>query len=338
MGLRDSLSTNIMSNARPLVSVLIPAYNARPYVAAALDSVLAQTWRPIEVIAVNDSSTDGTTAILDSYRARGVQVIEQSNAGAAAARNRALTNAHGKYVLFLDADDLIGPEHIELLLARLAPDEDYIAMGEWDRFNSDPKESRFPSRPSYRDSSGVDWLVKDWIDGQPMTQCGAFLVPRKLLDRVGGWDEQLTLTDDFEFFARLLSRSEGIRFAPGAFLYYRSGIEKSLSGSNSRKAVESQLRSLMLGTSHLLDAKADANTRLACANMLRQFEYEHYPYHPELRRQAKARVQELGGARVLPQGPPLFQFNRRLVGWRMARRIQHLGEWVRGRCWPERSD
>lgn len=329
MANRSSSSSGIEGTAAPLISVLMPAYNAERYLAVALESVLAQTWQPIEVIVVNDGSTDGTAAILEGYRPKGVQVIEQENAGASAARNRAFLNSQGQYVLYLDADDLIGPKHVELLLARLVPDQDFIAMGEWDRFRRDPQEARFPLRLGYRDSSGVDWLVSDWGGGQPMTQCGTFLIPRRLINRLGGWDERLNLIDDFEFFGRLLSGSEGIKFVHGARLYYRSQIEGSLSGRKSRKAVESQLCSLMLGTAHLLAVRNDAEARLACANLLQQFVYEHYPSYPEMLRRAHARVQELGGAQIAPQGPPRFQTLRCLIGWKLARRIQHLGDSLR---------
>lgn len=100
----------------PMVSVIIPIYNASPYLRACLDSVLGQTMREIEVLCVNDGSTDGSAAILVEYAAHDarVRVISQTNAGQGAARNRGLQEARGEYVWFVDADDEIAePDAIE---------------------------------------------------------------------------------------------------------------------------------------------------------------------------------------------------------------------------------
>ncbi len=306
-----------------LVSVLIPAYNAERYVGATVESALAQTYLHTEVVVVDDGSSDGTLAAARSYEHRGVRVVSQANAGAAAARNRALAESRGRAVLFLDGDDLISPGHIERLAARLDGSEAHVAMGEWSRFTDDPAEAVFPARPTNTDASGVDWIVLDWTGARPMTQSGTFLVPRPLLGRVGGWDERLSLVDDFEFFARVLSASAGVRFAPEARLYYRSGAATSLSGRKSRAARESQALSLMLGTQHLLDAEDSPRTRRAAAHVLQDFVYDVYPGHADLRAQVAARAAALGGSDLAPDGPPGFHTLRRFVGWRAARRVQH---------------
>jgi hypothetical protein len=153
-----------------------------------------------------------------------------------------------------------------------------------------------------------------------------FLIPRALLAEVGGWDRRLSLIDDFEFIARVLAISAGVRFAPSARLYYRSGLPGSLSGRTSRPAVESAFLSSMLATQHLLDAEDSPRTRRACANILQNFEYTYYPEHADLRARMRARVAELGGADLAPGGPPGFQKLSRAIGWRAARRVQILAE------------
>ena len=310
--------------ADPLVSVLVPAHNAERFASATVESALAQTHPDVEVVVVNDGSTDGTRGVLAAYEGRGVRVVDQPNAGAAAARNRALRESSGRAVLFLDGDDVIGRDHVARLVDRLAGSESAVAMGEWDRFTDDPSTATFSPRPTYRDAGGVDWIVQDWADARPMTQSGTFLIPRALLDRVGGWDERLSLIDDFEFFARVIARSGGVRFAPGARLYYRSGLGGSLSGRKSRRARESQALSLLLGTQHLLDAEDSPRTRHAAAGVLQDFVYDVYPDHPDLRAQVRQRVAELGGSDLPPDGPPGFHRLRRLVGWRLARRAERV--------------
>lgn len=311
----------------PSVSVLIPCYNAAPYVAAALESVLAQTWREIEIIAVDDGSTDTTLEILRSFEPRGVKVISQSNRGQCAAANRGFDASNGELVKFLDADDIISPDMIERQVTRLAGRADAVALGEWARFyDGDIFAAQFEMHPMYRDATPVDWLVQEWVSAQPMMQCALWLVPREVLDRSGLWDERLSLVNDFELFTRVILNVTDILFTPGARLYYRSGLAGSLSGLRSRKAVESAFLSLMLGTRHLLDAENSSRTRLACANLLQDFEYTYYPAHADLRAKVRVRAAELGGANLLPSGPPGFHRLRKWIGWRAARRAQRLAE------------
>lgn len=162
-------------------------------------------------------------------------------------------------------------------------------------------------------------------------QCALWLIPRRILDRTGGWDERLSLINDFEFFARVLLAAEEILHSPGARLYYRSGIGGSLSGQISRQALESEFLSLMLGTSHLLAIEDSRRARLACANLLQDYYYRRFPGCPDLRRRARVRVAELGGADIQPDGPPRFQKLRKFVGWKLARRAQRLGDQLRAR-------
>lgn len=100
---------------KPLVSVIVPLYNAAPYIGEALDSIIASTYRPIEVIVVNDGSTDNSLTVAESYAKRypEVSVLSQPNAGASAARNNAIRASHGEYILPVDADNRIHPLYIE---------------------------------------------------------------------------------------------------------------------------------------------------------------------------------------------------------------------------------
>ena len=312
----------------PLVSVLVPCYNAERFVGAALESVLAQTYAPIEVIVVDDGSTDRSAAVLEPFRAPGVTVIRQENHGAAAARNAAFAASRGRYILYLDGDDLMSPGHIAALVDKLDGSDRVLAMSQWDRFRTDPHEARFPARADYRDAAGADWLVASWSGPAPMMQSGQFLIPRSLIEQLGGWDERLSLIDDFEFFTRLIAASDGIRYAPGARLHYRSGIAGSLSRQATRKAVESACLSLLLGTGHLLAAEDSPRTRAVCAAVLQGFDYDYYPAHPDLRRRVRQRVAERGGARGQPSGPPGFHRLRRYIGWKAARRVQHAAEYL----------
>jgi glycosyltransferase involved in cell wall biosynthesis len=312
----------------PLVSICIPAYNAEEYVADALDSALAQTWSPLEIVVVNDGSTDRTGEILDAYdeEHERVRVLHQANQGQCAAANDAYRAAEGDLIKFFDADDLLSPQFVEKQVRELGGSTRHVASAEWARFYDDPAEATFEPEPVWRDMAPVDWLVTAWKDARPMMQCALWLIPRPVLEEAGLWDERLSLINDFEFFARVLVHSEGVRFTPGARLYYRSGLDDSLSGQDRREHVESAFRSLMDGTQHLLDRENSPRTRRAAANMLKDFIYGYYPQNPDLRGKVRARIDELGGSDLEPKGPPGFEMLRPLLGWRLARRVQRFAE------------
>ena len=120
----------------PRVSAIIPAYNAAATAGAAIESVLAQSYREFELIVVNDGSTDTTAEVLRRYGDR-IMVIEQANAGAAAARNTGLRAAHGTYIALLDADDLWKPQLLERLVPVLEADpECVLAYGDLEVIDS----------------------------------------------------------------------------------------------------------------------------------------------------------------------------------------------------------
>lgn len=306
-----------------LVSILIPCYNAERYVAAAIESALAQTWPNKEIIVVDDGSTDNSLSITHGFQDRGVQVIAQENRGASAARNRAFVASRGEYLRFFDADDILHPRLTEAQMERLRGDITSVASAEWGRFYQDDLAT-FRSNPEevWRDMDARDWLVVAWMEARPMMQPALFLLPRKVVEKAGLWNERFSLIDDFEFFARVLCHASAVRFAQGAPVYYRSGASDSLSGTRSRKAVESACESLLLGTNHLLVVRNDALARKACANLLQDFIYTYYPDYPDLRAKVAQRVRELGGSDLRASGPPKFEKLRNIIGWRLAKQVQ----------------
>lgn len=119
----------------PLVSIIVPVYNLETCVSACLDSLLAQTWPSLEIITVNDGSTDGTARILNAYAERrpGVRVITQDNAGVDAARYAGMDAATGEYVMFVDGDDAIFPDSVEAMVQMAVRERADIVIGDYVR-------------------------------------------------------------------------------------------------------------------------------------------------------------------------------------------------------------
>lgn len=307
----------------PLVSILIPCYNAESWLAETLESALQQTWKNTEIIIVDDGSSDGSFAVAKKFESRGVKVIRQTNRGASTARNRALQEAQGDFIQYLDADDLLAPDKIELQMRLLNCDRnsDYIASGAWARFYKTPSETLFIPQPLWIDMSPVEWLICSW-EGYWMMHPAAWLVPCKIANKAGPWIENLSLNDDGEYFCRILLASQGAKFSSEAKSYYRSGNSNSLSGSKSRKAWESAFLALELGTNNLLLKEDSPRTRHACATVFQRFIYEVYPDVPDLQKKAECKVQKFGGSDLTPSGGPMFKLISVFLGWKLAKKVQ----------------
>ena len=309
----------------PLVSICMPCYNAGKYVAEALDSVLAQTYPNLEIIVVNDGSKDDSAEVLERYRSKRVKVIHQENAGQCAAANRAYSESKGDYIKFFDADDLLSPGFIEAQMRRLNGRTDAVASARWGRFfNDDLTTFQLNPESVWKDVAPADWLVESWINARAMMQCALWLIPRAILEKTGLWDEQLSLINDFEFFARVLCGAKEVLFCEDATLYYRSGMQASLSAEKSRKGYESQCESISRGTSYLLAQRSDVRAKLACANTCQQAYYDFYPKHRDLCKKMAERISACGGSDLQPAGGRGFQILRRMFGWKAAKRIMLL--------------
>ena len=164
-----------------------------------------------EIIVVDDGSTDHTLQIARSLADQGVHVIAQTNRGAAAARNAALRAAHGSYIQFLDADDLLQPQKIE---AQLREAEDgrrsrVLLTCRWGRFFVRPGHASYACDALWRDLSPVDWIVTKFTDNCFMFPA-AWLVSRRLIEAAGPWNERLSVDDDGEYICRLVAVSQQV--------------------------------------------------------------------------------------------------------------------------------
>jgi len=307
----------------PLVSILIPCYNAEKWLIQTLESALNQTWSHSEIILVDDGSTDKSLEIARSFHSPKLKVISQSNQGASAARNLALCQAQGDFIQYLDADDLLAPDKLEHQVELLqAGNQNCTASGAWARFYNDVSEALFKPQPLWKDFYPVDFLLCAW-EGNWMMHPAAWLTPRAIAEQAGAWDKTLSLNDDGEYFCRIVLASREIKFCSASRVYYRSGIQGSLSASKSAAAWRSQWRSVQLDRMHLFSQEDSPRTRRAFANRFQRLIYDIYPNHLDLIGEIEAEIQQLGGTDLPPVGSPLFQRVATVVGWKLAKHLQH---------------
>lgn len=197
---------------QPLVSVIMPAYNQAQYIHEAIDSVVNQTYKNWELIIVDDGSPDNVADIVKDYTCKDkrIKFYHTENHGVSAARNYAVSQSHGEFIIPLDADDWIGEEYLQKSINRfiLHPETDLVYC-QWMRFgdmtSSDPIKYK-----------GYKELL---IENSIFNSC---IYKRKDFDRIGGYDENFKLAlEDWEFLIRLLSPSSVVFQIPDIMFHYR---------------------------------------------------------------------------------------------------------------------
>ena len=143
---------------RPLVSILIPAFNADEWLADTLRSAVAQTWQRKEIIVVDDGSTDRTLTIARQFESEGIRIVTQKNQGAAAARNRAFSLSQGDYIQWLDADDLLASDKIarQIQVVQQYRSKRMLLSSAWAPFTYRHYRAKFTPTPLWCDLSPVE--------------------------------------------------------------------------------------------------------------------------------------------------------------------------------------
>lgn len=275
------------------VSIIIPLHNSEAFIKETIQSCLNQSYQNIEVIVVENGSTDNSFGIVQSLNDKRLQLFKIETPNAAAARNYGLNKAAGDYIMFLDADDILASNKIELQLNALTQKPDgFVASCAWVKFDHDIKYSRLEIQPVWTIENPVDWCVQSWTGGGMMIP-GCWLIPRTVIDEAGHWDENLSLHDDGEFMCRVLLASKGNCFVEHTKVYYRQ-VSNSLSKQNkSLKAAKSALAVYRSYEKNLLKHKDDNESRFALAYNYCQLLYEFYPRHKAELEQARKYLKNL---------------------------------------------
>ena len=311
---------------KPLVSILIPAYNAERWIAETLESALAQTWPNKEVIVVDDGSRDETLSIARKFESKNVSIVTQDNKGAAAARNKAFDLCQGDYIQWLDADDLLSPNKVSAQMAGAEECEDNrrLLSCPWGYFMYRPHKARFVPTPLWDSLSPVDWILRKWAGNHHM-QTATWVVSRELTEAAGPWNMRLLGDDDGEYFCRVLLASNGVRFVSDAKVFYRithSG-RWSYIGQSKRK-LEAHLLSRELQIGYLQAHEDSERVRAACLTYLQTSFFNFYPEHTALVERSQKLAAALGGRLRVPKLPWKYLWIQKLFGLPAAKRTRRL--------------
>lgn len=306
------------------VSILIPLYNAEAFIAETINSIINQTYSNIEIIIVDDGSTDNSLEVAKKIAAKNVKIFQQKNKGACAARNKAFELSSGDYIIFFDADDLMSKKKIanQMQLVEKFGD-DYTYSSQWIPFVNNPGDIEKQANlidQSFDDVCG--WFKTSWVNNLS-AQTGIWLTPRKIIKSAGGWDETLKVNQDGDFFFRVLMKSKGVKFAKNSLVYYRRELSDSISNTNIPERAESILKSYKKYEDVLkLDDSYEMKKALAY-NYIR-FVYTFYPSHPYLIAKAREYIDNLGVNETWNVGGEKFKKLSNLVGFFNALKLRKV--------------
>lgn len=218
------------------ISVIIPLYNKKNHIQRTLTSVLDQTFQDIEVVIVNDGSTDDSVQVVQRIDDSRIRLIHQSNAGVSAARNRGVKEAGGEWIAFLDADDTWHPEKLEKQIAWLKqyPDAMWASCG----FS----RTRVPGQIKNVEKFHSCWFKETCLleDGLIPLSCGrhfwtgTVMVKKRVFETVQPFDTSLRTGEDLDFFYRLVCRFPDGVYLPECLAYYHTGISEALTSTMDR--------------------------------------------------------------------------------------------------------
>jgi len=206
-------------SSSPKVSIILPVYNAQRYLKKAVDSLLNQTFKDFELLAINDGSTDRSLRILTQYASRDsrVRVLNQENQGLVSALNRGITESLAPYIARMDADDIAHPERLEKQINYLESHPECVALGSWVTFIDDAGLPFF----NYQTRTEHKAILKEILQGNGGAMIHPSLMIRKqaLVD-LGGYEPNCKHFEDFDLYLKLINHGT-FHNIPEYLLQYR---------------------------------------------------------------------------------------------------------------------
>ncbi len=233
-----------MENKAPLISVIIPVYNTEKYLGACLDSLLAQTHESLEIILVDDGSSDSSPQICDAYAEKDarVKVIHKENAGVSSARNTAIEAATGDYIGFVDSDDIVAPHTFETLLSSLVKSDSDVSVCRLARFFDGQEEEKLSSASPFSGEilvmSSLEAL-SDLLRGTHFYGSLCDKLFKAELVKGAKLREDIFIAEDFLFTIGALLKATRICFSDVTLYFYRTRETSATHSSYSEKQISS---------------------------------------------------------------------------------------------------
>ena len=319
---------------KPLVSILISAYNAEKWIAEALESAITQTWPRKEIIVVNDGSTDRTGEIARRFASENVLVLSTENRGSAAGRNHAFRLSQGDYIQWLDADDSLASDKIERQMAAMGEVDSKRTLfsSPWATFYYRTRAAHFIPTLLWQNLSPVEWLLRKMSNNLHM-QTATWLTSRELAEAAGPWDTRLLCDDDGEYFCRVLLASQGTCFVATGGVFYRvTSSERASYIGNSDKKKDAHFLSMKLHVQYLRSLEDSERVRKACLVYLHNWYHHFYPERPDIVAELQSLAVQLQGRLEQPCLRSKYAWMKPVFGWKAAKWAQRTLPQLRSSC------
>lgn len=221
-----------------LVSAIVPVFNARAYLERCVRSILGQTYRNLELILIDDGSTDGSSGLCDEFAIFDdrVRVIHQYNSGVSAARNRGILEARGEFISFVDSDDWLEPVAYETCLSLMVRESTDICLFDYSVIKDESKEPT-GSTAGYESPVNPISIIKRYFDvtgNAQMASCWAMLISKTLIKANNlAFDENMTICEDFLFMLRALLSTSAVSIEHNSLYNYRRDNVTSITSEGS---------------------------------------------------------------------------------------------------------
>lgn len=310
-----------MTNVNPTVSVIIPTYNCERYIAETINSILNQTLSDIEVIVVDDGSTDRTREIVASFDTT-VRLITQPNARVCAARNRGISEAVGQYICLMDHDDYWFPHKLEQQVALLqAQPEVGVVYSAFILWHAD-SNGHFPEPASFDIAAypdGIDPELSGWIYHQFLLDCwmltSTAMFRREVFEICGNFDVNLPYSEDWDLWLRISREFQFIKQNKPTTLYRQHHQQ----GNRILRPVDYRTELLEQAEAKwgMCSPDGRCQDQKRFARKLAQYHTEFAMGHAVAGNKHDARMSFLRAWRVYPHNPrPLAYIMATAIGWR----------------------
>ena len=245
----------------PLVSVLMPLYNKEAHVAEAIKSVLNQTYLNIELIVIDDGSTDGSIDEVHRFVSDKVRLFKQENKGVSSARNVAFDYSKGDYIQYLDADDVLDnrkiEEQVNILMEyseTVGTDRNGFVLATAKRFYFQNKVDKIWQPEAVLNVEKDYDNMYDFLldDARNSILLHSWLIPRAIIQKAGKWDETMTIFEDRDFYLRLVPLASKIIYCQNAICFYRVPTIEHHIKRNKKTDFETVLRYFSTFEAHFL--------------------------------------------------------------------------------------
>ena len=307
-----------------LVSILIPMYNSENYIEKTIQKLEKQTYKNIEIIIVDDHSTDNSFYVAQKHASKNVHVYLNPQKGSNFARNYAYKQSKGEYIKFLDADDECSDGMIEKQLKCLQNHgtNNSVVFSTLKIIYDDGRKDNFIRLIDKDYIPAIELLIDMWKHHQwNCPHC--HLMHRSLFEKTSGWNESLLKNQDGEFFARIYSIADKAIFEPTEYAIWNRKNTGTISNNHSEKAELSVVESYKIIAKLILNYCDNLNNRTICAKHIGILLYVLYPQKKIASQRIIETLNQLNLPILLPTRN-ITKFIEYLFGWKFSVRFQKL--------------